>query len=94
VVLGAAAAGFCAGMNAIWFSYDLRGWSASPSGYGGHFADLIRSAVLVALPLALLGAAAGTWIGLRLSREPRSRLPLAIGSAVVGLASIAAVMSF
>ena len=92
-VLGAAGAGFCAGLTTILVARDQRGWSASPSGYGGRFADLIRGASLVALPLALLGAVAGAWLGFRLSREPRSRVLLAIGSAAVGLASIAAVMS-
>jgi hypothetical protein len=92
-VLGAAGAGFCAGLTSILMSRDQTGWSASPSGYGGRFADLVRDAALVALPLALLGAAIGAWLGFRLSRTPRSRFLLAIGSALVGLASIAAVMS-
>jgi len=92
-VLGAAGAGVCAGLNAIWLRYDRRGWSASPSGYGGEFSSLIGGMVFLVLPLSLLLGGLGVWAGLRLSVQPSSRVPLAVVAAVIGVASIAVVAS-
>jgi hypothetical protein len=92
-VLGAAGAGFCVGLNAIWFRYDRRGWSASPSGYGGQFASFIGGVVFLVLPASLAGAGLGTWVGLRLTRQRSRWVPLAVGAAAIGMASIAAVAS-
>lgn len=92
-VLGASAAGCCVGLNAIWIRYDRRGWSASPSGYGGTLASLIADLILIVGPLALLGAGLGAWAGIRLSAEPSSRVPLAVAAAAIGIAAIAAIAS-
>ena len=92
-VLGCAGAGFCVGLNAIWLRYDRRGWSASPSGYGGEFASFIGGVVFLVLPVSLLLAGVGTWAGIRLTRKQSSCVPLAVGAAAIGLASVAAVAS-
>jgi len=92
-VLASAAAGVCVGLNAIWLRYDRRGWSASPSGYGGEFASLIRGVIFLVLPLSLLLGGLGAWAGMRLTAQPSWRVPLAVGAAVIGAASVLAVAS-